>query len=48
MSSSRWVTWGTRLAMGFAPLGMIMAEVDSSDVANRLALAALDEELAKA
>lgn len=48
VSSSRWVTWGTRLAMGFAPLGMIMAEVDSSDVANRLALAALDEELAKA
>jgi len=45
VSRSRWVTWGMRYAMSLAPLGLIMAEVDSSDIANSMELANLDKEL---
>jgi len=47
VSRGRLATWGLRYAMALAPLGLIMAEVDSSDIANSKALAALDEDLAK-
>jgi len=45
VSKSRLVTLAMRYAMSLAPLGMIMAEVDSADVANSVELAGLDEEL---
>ena len=45
VSSSWWATRLLRLALARLPLGWIMAEVDSSDMANRLALATLDKEL---
>ena len=46
VSRNRWVTLGMRWTMSLAPLGFIMAEVDSSDIANSMELANLDEELA--
>ena len=46
VSRNRWVTLGMRWTMSLAPLGFIMAEVDSSDIANSMELANLDKELA--
>jgi len=48
VSKNPLVTRGMRYAMSLLPLSWIMAEVDSSDVANKNALVALEKELAEA